>query len=121
MHYNDYLSLPSRSLPSRSLPCRALTLIREYSKPLTRPDWRKSKSVISQFNIYVFVLNDTNYAGLSYIIYRNIIKTEWYHTYMYIIDFGIDQYYYYFGHRDILYLDGIVDAEWEFQEFNKSD
>jgi hypothetical protein len=104
----------------RSLPVRALSLIREYSKPLTRPDWRKYKSAISQYIIYVVVLyNDNKYTGLKSIIYRNIIKTEWYYVYSYIRDFGIDQYYYYFGHRDVLYLDGIVDAEWEFQELNK--
>jgi len=27
-------------VPSRQLPCRALQLIREYSKPITRGDWR---------------------------------------------------------------------------------
>lgn len=27
------------------LPGRAVQIINEYSKPLTRPDWRKSKSV----------------------------------------------------------------------------
>jgi hypothetical protein len=30
----------SRALPSRALPSRALKLISEYSKPITRGDWR---------------------------------------------------------------------------------
>ena len=33
-------ALPSIALPSIALPSRAVELIREYSKPLTRPDWR---------------------------------------------------------------------------------
>jgi hypothetical protein len=30
----------SHALPNRALPSRAVKLISEYSKPLTRPDWR---------------------------------------------------------------------------------
>jgi hypothetical protein len=30
----------TRKVPLRKLPCRALQLIREYSKPITRGDWR---------------------------------------------------------------------------------
>ena len=32
-----------------SLPTRALTLISEYSKPVTRPDWRKGGSTARQW------------------------------------------------------------------------
>jgi hypothetical protein len=32
------------------LPDRAVQLINEYSKPITRPDWRKSKSVFIKPN-----------------------------------------------------------------------
>jgi len=40
-------ALPCRALPCRALPCRALDLIREYSRPMTRPDWRDSKPIIT--------------------------------------------------------------------------
>jgi hypothetical protein len=35
-----YRMLPYRTLPFRTLPFRALKLISEYSKPITRGDWR---------------------------------------------------------------------------------
>ena len=44
-------------MASPSLPCRALSLIREYSKPLTHPEWRKSNPVISQYKLHSYVTN----------------------------------------------------------------
>ena len=44
--------LPLCALPCRALPCRALHLIREYSKPLTRPDWRTFERSITS-NIFI--------------------------------------------------------------------
>ena len=45
-------ALPCTSLPCTSLPCRALQIIREYSKPCTRPDWRKSVPIITTYGMY---------------------------------------------------------------------
>ena len=65
-------------LPCRSLPCRALLLIREYSRPLTRPDWRQSKPIISTYHLYLEVRNASLYIRdepkrkVDYIIFRNI-------------------------------------------------
>ena len=44
----------SHALPNRALPSRAVKLISEYSKPLTRPDWRTFIRTLSK-NIF---LND---------------------------------------------------------------
>ena len=41
-------ALPCRALPCRPLPCRALQLISEYSKPLTRGNWRTFERVITK-------------------------------------------------------------------------
>jgi hypothetical protein len=104
------------SLPCPSLPCRALSLIREYSKPLTRPEWRKSNPVISQYKLYSYVSNNTleNFKLKEYLI-RRIQKTDWYYIYIYIRTFGIDQYYCYVGYTDVLHIDGIMDAEIDYQ------
>lgn len=77
------------SLSCRALPCRALTLIRAYSLPLTRPDWRFIQRVTT-FDLYehVFlVLRPEN--KLSTLIYFNILDTVWYNIYNTIKLFGI--------------------------------
>lgn len=48
-------SLPLPSLPLPSLPLRALHLISEYSKPLTRPDWRTCNCLI-RFEEYIYTI-----------------------------------------------------------------
>ncbi len=109
-------SLPCPSLPCPSLPCRALSLIREYSKPVTHPNWRNSNPVISQYKLYSYVSNNIleNFKLKEYLI-RRIQKTDWYYIYIYIRTFGIDQYYCYVGYPDVLHIDGIMDAEIDYQ------
>ena len=48
--------LPSHALPSHALPSHALVLIREYSKPITRPDWRDSKPLITRYQLYLYAM-----------------------------------------------------------------
>jgi hypothetical protein len=66
------------SLPCRALPFRALLLIREYSQPITRPNWRKSKPIITTYHLYLEVRNASLYIRdepkrkVDYIIFRNI-------------------------------------------------
>jgi len=84
-------TLPSRALPSRALPSRALLLISEYSKPLTRPDWRHSKPIITthwlfsrtyyiRFYVQILLLPPSKYA-LDYRLLCNILQTNWYYKY----------------------------------------
>ena len=110
------MALICPSLPCPSLPCRALSLIREYSKPLTRPGWRNSNPVISQFKLYSYLKNNKHkYYKLKTNLLRRIQKTDWYYNYTYIQHFGMDQFYYDFGYRDILHIDGMMDAEIDYQ------
>lgn len=108
--------MASRALPCRALPCRATNLISEYSKPITRPDWRKSIPIISQYNLYSYVINHIlrNFR-LKANLLRRIKDTDWYYIYTYIRKFGIDEYYYYVGYPDVLHIDGIMDAEIDYQ------
>ena len=83
--------LPSHALQSRALPNRALDLIREYSRPMTRPDWRKSKPVVSTYMLFVYSLYSCPFTFprmpfnrrhyLYQIILKNIMETCWYDLY----------------------------------------
>ena len=94
-----------RALPFHALPFRAVSLISEYSKPLTRPDWRQSKPIITTYRLYLVVIN--NYSDLCYTVLFNIWFTDWYILYTYIKNYGIDNYYDNHTDRDILHIDGI--------------
>jgi hypothetical protein len=51
------MALPSYTLPSYTLPSRALDLIHEYSRPMTKHNWRDSKPIISTYRLYLQVKN----------------------------------------------------------------
>jgi hypothetical protein len=58
------------ALPNRALPSRAVQLISEYSKPLTRPDWRTFIRTLSK-NIFfkeIQKLNKCNTLGIYTIV-----------------------------------------------------
>jgi hypothetical protein len=110
-------------LPCRALPCRALLIIREYSKPITRADWRKSIPIISQYNLYSYVTNHIlkNFK-LKVNLLRCVKETDWYYIYKYIQKCGIDDYYCYVGYLDVLHMDGIMEAECDYQNsINETD
>ena len=101
------------------LPIRALALIREYSKPLTRPDWRKSKPIVTTYRLYLNVIN--NYSEICYYILSNIWLTDWYQLYTYIKTYGFDNYYYYNKNHNILQIDGIAQlAKEKYNLLNKN-
>ena len=79
--------MSTRSLSVRALPIRAINLIREYSKPLTRPDWRKSLPIVTTFRLYLTISPPT--SELEYIVLRNIKDTQWYKMYYYIHQYGV--------------------------------
>jgi hypothetical protein len=70
----------SHSLLSHALPNRALLLINEYSKPLTRPDWRNSKPITTTYQLYNNTLIRDGLL-MAYLL-MNIIDTDWYYLYM---------------------------------------
>ena len=83
-------SAPLASAPLASaLPSRAITLIHEYSRPLTRPDWRQSKPIITTYDLYLHVkyIDPRNLFPptemLHRVILHNILNTDWYFNYYY--------------------------------------
>jgi hypothetical protein len=71
------------------LPSNALRLIREYSKPCTRPDWRNSKPIVSVSDLYMSVYTSWDEDDLHFTIYRNIKETYWYYIYWCIRIHGV--------------------------------
>jgi hypothetical protein len=80
-------ALSTRALSTRSLPPRAVRLISEYSKPMTRPHWRKSLPIITTIRLYLTLSPPT--SELQYIVLKNIKETEWYKMYYYIQHYGV--------------------------------
>ena len=82
-------SLSCRSLPCRSLPCRAITLIREYSRPLTRPDWRKLHK-LSNYDLYTIINKVTmSNVNLVIILQHHMIDTIWYKLFCFVRILGL--------------------------------
>ena len=80
-----------------ALPSRALHLIREYSKPITRPDWRNSVPIITTYGMYKLLKKmqmSRIKMKLKYVaLFKNIETTEWYYAYKTINDYGMQRYY----------------------------
>ena len=109
--------LPSRSLPSRSLPSRALTIIREYSRPLTRHDWRKSKPIITPYKLYCEYRRREMVRGRRIIILLdNIEQTDWFWAYNAIQMYGLERFYikyfkeYGYDATNVENIDGVTQA-----------
>jgi hypothetical protein len=103
----------TRSLLMRSLPINVLHLIKEYSRPLTKPNWRRSKPIISTYQLYLRCrLNIEKKFKLYCIIIDNIYKTDWYYMYIFIKDKGIHRYCYYNNICDstIVNIEGVKEA-----------
>ena len=66
-----------------ALPNRALLLIHDYSRPMTRPDWRKSTPIITIYKLYQHARSIKLYHNTTmqhklvyYIVLRNIKHTN---------------------------------------------
>ncbi len=109
-------ALPGRALPGRALPLNVLQIIRDYSKPLTRPDWRHSKPFITTFRLYLHVkyimftpvISPTK--RLHSMMLNNIVDTEWYNVYVYIRYHGLKTYLRVYTEHNMLKADGMEDA-----------
>ena len=109
--------LPSRMLPSRMLPSRALLLISEYSKPITHPEWRYSKPIISTFHLYLSVWRRDK--TLQQIILVNIFSTDWFQMYLYVKHNGLEKYCQVFDrdYYDTYEIDGVYDAMIRYEDY----
>ncbi len=65
---------------AQMLPSNALSLIREYSKPMTRPDWRNSKPLTTTYQLYNNTLIRDGLL-MAYLL-MNIVETDWYYLYI---------------------------------------
>jgi hypothetical protein len=102
---------------SCALPGRALLLISEYSKPLTHPEWRYSKPIITTFHLYLSIwMRD---KPLHQTILYNIRRTEWYEMYMYIKHNGLEKYCQLFDrdYYDTYEVDGVYDAMIRYEDY----
>lgn len=112
------------SLLNHSLPCRVLSLINEYSRPMTRPDWRNSKPIITQYKLYEYLIKhpiDNTFTKSPDRLYQttlyHIAETDWYFAFTYIRFYGINRYIERMdGDDHLIYADGIQTAT----QFNKS-
>ena len=101
------------ALPSHALPSRAICLIREYSRPVTRPDWRKSKPIITTFQLYQIVQNTPTFLKpLIYNLYMNISQSWWFDLYACIRFNGLNNVFqrYDMSLETLMKIDGIQDA-----------
>ena len=78
---------------SNVLPSRALLLIHDYSRPMTRGNWRKSIPIISTYRLYTRVQYLFNVRkNLHTIILHKIYQTDWYYAFCYIKYHGLSTY-----------------------------
>ena len=77
-----------------SLPYAALQLIREYSKPLTRPDWRTFIRGISIGTYIKDINNITKFKtyALYKLVYTHMRQSSFYMLYHHLYCFGVDDY-----------------------------
>ena len=112
------------------LPSRALLLIHDYSRPMTRPNWRKSKPIITTYRLYTILQKcKRKYKPIYLLLFNNIQDTDWYYTCQYIQKYGLDIYYLeYFRQYGIKYnsiihnvqaIEGVTEAINTFNWLNK--
>ena len=104
--------MPLRLLPSQVLPSNALRLISEYSKPLTRADWRTLRKMTNYklYNISMNVIRKK--VNLVLIFQNNIRDTLWYKLYTFTQCWGIEKTSKYFNisEYELLKINGIEEA-----------
>jgi hypothetical protein len=104
--------LPLYVLPSQVLPSNVLRLIREYSKPITRADWRTLRKM-TNYKLYNIIMNVIRKkVNLVLIFQKNIKDTLWYNLYTFTQCWGIEKTstYYNMSQDELLKIDGINDA-----------
>ena len=105
--------LPFHALPFHALPSRAICLIREYSRPVTRPDWRQSNPIITTFQLYQIVQNTHTFLKpVIYNLYMNISQTGWFGLYACIRFNGLNNVFqqYEISPETLMKIDGMQDA-----------
>lgn len=86
-------------LPLNLLPLNAINLIREYSKPLTRPDWKTFERTINP-NLFIEEILDTTVLKRTSLFFKahiNMRDSAFYIMYNQIEYRGVDSYIDMFG------------------------
>ena len=104
--FNNY------KMQCRFLPSNVVCLIREYSQPLTRPNWRTIKKMTT-FDLYAYSYRHLKIlTPLMEMLIDNIHHTNWYNIYMTIKLYGIYKAIikYNMTSQEILRIKGMSDA-----------
>jgi hypothetical protein len=92
------------------LPERALLLIREYSKPLTRPDWR----TLHKMTNYKLsnIITTVDKVDLVMIIQTNMKTSLWYELFSFTQVWGLDNTAecHHISVKELLQMDGMREA-----------
>jgi hypothetical protein len=91
--------LPKNLLPKNLLPLNARKLIREYSKPVTRPDWKTFKRTINP-NLFIEQIIDMTILKGTPLFFKthiNMRDSTFYIIYIEIEYRGVDSYIDMFG------------------------
>ena len=78
-------------LPLNLLPLNAIKLISEYSKPVTRPDWRTFKRQIDT-RYFIQCLEKYNELSVFQLVKNNMVTSHFYVAYHHIYYYGITSY-----------------------------
>ena len=72
-------SLRTMALPSKRLPQNVIALISEYSKPITKPDWKYGTPLVHIFRSLdvMIVLRERFISGEGYWIYEKLYGKEY--------------------------------------------
>ena len=98
----------------RLLPNRVLKLINEFSKPVTRPDWRTFERIMSienfmfniQYNFCIF------HSPIYSLVLKNMYISEFYISYQHIYNWGVDSYIFsYGGNKNILLSNNLLNHQ----------
>jgi hypothetical protein len=81
----------------RILPKHILKLIGEYSKPLSRPDWRTFERTITIEHLIYFLKTKYPPTLLYFMVSQNLFQSTFFIAYRFIRDWGIDKYVLQYG------------------------
>lgn len=104
--------MASNVLASHVLPSNVLRIINEYSKPVTRADWRTLRKM-TNYKLYNISMNVIRKKVNLVLIFQNNIKdTLWYKLYAFTQCWGIEKTSreYNISVYELLKIDGIAEA-----------
>ena len=103
-----------------ALPHNVLCLIREYSKPLTRPDWRTLHH-LSNYQLLYCITNDKIPMPLLDTIYINMRSSLWFCMYAYIELWGVTNAGIRYGMpaKELMQINGLIYAAHNYEFMNE--